>query len=80
MIGVATLIQALKGNRRKYMLRVAAKRSLLTALLTALIVFCSAMLTAIDRGKVSWLVLASACLMAIVAFCTKLLEQISHEP
>ena len=59
---------------KHYMLRVAAKRGLLTALLTAIIVFCSALVANIEHGRISWLVFVSALLMAAIAFCQKLLE------
>ena len=61
-------------HRKRYMLKVAAKRGLVTALLTAVIVFCSALVTAIEAGRISWLVLVSALLMAVAAFCQKLFE------
>jgi len=56
------------------MVKLAAKKGALIALLTTVVVFCSALLTAIDQGKISWLILVSAVLMAVIAFCQKLLE------
>jgi uncharacterized membrane protein len=56
------------------MVKLAAKKGAAIAFLTAVVVFCSALLTAIDQGKISWLILVSAVLMAVIAFCQKLLE------
>ena len=82
MIGGDTLTQASSGrggdrsNRysKRYMIRAAAERSILTALLTAIIVFCSALLTAIEEGKLSSLIITAALLMALAVFCQKILE------
>lgn len=64
--------------RKRYMVKLAAKKGAFIALLTAVVVFCSALLTAIDQGKISWLILVSAVLMAVIAFCQKLLETSSN--
>jgi len=60
------------------MIRAAAERSILTALLTAIIVFCSALITAIEEGKLSALIVTAALLMALAVFCQRLLEQIQN--
>lgn len=61
------------------MIRAAAERSILTALLTAIIVFCSALIIAIEEGKLSALIVTAALLMALAVFCQKILEQIQSQ-
>ena len=55
----------------RYMLKVAASRALITAILTAVIVFASCLLTAIESDQITELVVVSAVLTAVVAFIKK---------
>ena len=63
----------------RYMFKAAVERGLLVAAITALIVFCSALLTAIEQQKISTLVLISAVLTAVIVFCQRFLELIQSE-
>ena len=65
--------------RIRYMVEAAVERGLLVAAITAVIVFCSALLTAIEQQKISTLVLVSAVLTAVIVFCQKFLELIQDE-
>ena len=65
--------------RLSYMAKEAVERGLLVAAITAFIVFCSALLTAVEQQKVSTLVLVSALLTAVIVFCQKFLEMIQSE-
>ena len=50
-----------------------------SALLTAVIVFCTALATRVASTEVTSLVLVSAGLSAVAAFCSTLLEFMKHE-
>ena len=49
-----------------------------SALLTAIIVFCTALATEVTTEKMSHLILVSAFLSAVAAFCQTLLEYVKH--
>jgi len=50
-----------------------------SALLTAVIVFCTALATRVASTEVTSLVLVSAGLSAVAAFCSTILEYVKHE-
>jgi len=59
--------------------RKTSKRIFQSALLTAVIVFCTALATQVASTEVTSLVLVSAGLSAVAAFCSTLLEYVKHE-
>jgi hypothetical protein len=54
-------------------------RILRSALLTAVIVFCTALATRVASTELTELVVVSAGLSAVAAFCQTVLEYIKHE-